>query len=79
MNKEQFTAEVLMQRNVCIILPDQFLGNDADCADALQSAILHAFEKLNTFRREACFKTWLTRILINECYQMIHQKRSGFL
>ena len=75
MNKEQFTAEVLGAEKCLYHIARSILGNDADCADAMQSAILHAFEKLNTFRREACFKTWLTRILINECYQMIRTRK----
>ena len=48
---------------------------DQDCADAIQSAILNAYEKLDTLRNEKFFKTWLTRILINECYKILRSNK----
>lgn len=42
------------------------LMNDEDAADA----ILGCWEKLHTLKQEKYFKTWLTRILINHCYDM---------
>lgn len=75
MNKEQFTAEVLNAEKSLYHVARSILGNDEDCADAMQNAILHAYEKLHTLRSEAYFKTWLTRILINECYQTLRQKK----
>ena len=46
------------------------LGNDDDVADAVQNTILTCFEKLNTL------KTWMIRILINECNKILsHYKK----
>ena len=75
MNKEQFTKEVLNAEKILYHTARSILANDEDCADAMQNAILHAYEKLHTLRSEAYFKTWLTRILINECYQIIRSKK----
>lgn len=51
-------------------------GNDADAEDIMQVAYIKAYQNLHTFRKEAGFATWLTRILINEClYQMKKNKR----
>lgn len=75
MNKEQFTAGVLNAERSLYHVARAILGNDEDCADAMQNAILHAFEKLHTLREEAFFKTWMTRILINECYQIIRSQK----
>lgn len=75
MNKEQFTKEVLNAEKSLYHTARSILANDEDCADAMQNAILHAYEKLHTLRSEAYFKTWLTRILINECYQIIRSKK----
>ena len=44
------------------------LMNDEDAADAIQDTILGCWEKLHTLKQEKYFKTWLTRILINHCY-----------
>ena len=35
--------------------------------DAVQAAYLCAFRKFQSFRAEASFKTWITRIVLNQC------------
>ena len=46
------------------------LMNEEDAADALQDTILTCWEKLYTLRKPEFFKTWMTRILINHCYDI---------
>lgn len=75
MNKEQFTAQVLDAEKSLYHIARSYLNNEEDCADAMQNAILHAFEKLHTLRNERYFRTWLTRILINECKQIIRSRK----
>ena len=43
------------------------LDNDEDAADAMQDTILTCFEKIHTLKNPEYFKTWMIRILINEC------------
>ncbi|OAB43304.1 RNA polymerase sigma factor [Paenibacillus antarcticus] len=47
------------------------VNKDEDCADALQETILKAFKSIHTLREPAFFKTWVFRILINECNKII--------
>ncbi len=75
MNKEQFTTEVLKAEKSLYHVAKSILKNDEDCADAMQNAILAAYKKLHTLKQEAFFKTWLTRILINESYQLLRSQR----
>lgn len=51
------------------------LKNDSDVADAVQDTILTCFEKIGTLKEPQFFATWLTRILINECYQILRHYR----
>lgn len=51
------------------------LKNDEDVADAIQDTILNCFEKIHTLKRPEYFKTWLIRILINECDQILRHYR----
>lgn len=51
------------------------LHEDADCADAIQEAIVKAFTKIDTLREPAYAKTWLIRILMNECYALMRKNR----
>lgn len=69
MDKEKFTKEVLAAETTMYHVAKSILVYDADCEDAVQEAVLKAFSKLNTLREERYFKTWLIRILINECYR----------
>lgn len=47
------------------------VNKDEDCADALQETMLKAFKSIHTLKEPAFFKTWIFRILINECNTMV--------
>lgn len=51
----------------CIKVARGILNNDEDAADAIQDTILTYFEKLHTLKKPEYFRTWMIRILINEC------------
>ena len=53
------------------------LDNDEDAADAIQDTILTCFEKIHTLKNPEYFKTWMIRILINECNK-IHRHYKNF-
>lgn len=50
------------------------LAQDADIADAIQETILTCWEKIDTLQKNRYFKTWMIRILINKCKDIL---RSG--
>jgi len=56
----------------------RLLGDKADAEDAVQDALLSAFEHLNQFRGDAQLSTWLTTIVIN-CARMRLRKRSRYI
>jgi len=56
----------------------RLLGNKPDAEDAVQDALLAAFQHLNQFRGEAQLSTWLTAIVIN-CARMQLRKRSRYI
>jgi RNA polymerase sigma factor (sigma-70 family) len=49
------------------------LGNDADAEDALQEAYLSAYRSMAQFRNEASLSTWLSRMVLNECYARLRK------
>ncbi len=49
--------------------------NEADAADLYQDAILRAFEKLDGFRGDAAFSTWLHQIAINTA--LMHRRSAN--
>ena len=46
------------------------LKNEDDVEDALQDALETAYKNIETLKEEKYFKTWMTRILINKCYDI---------
>ena len=52
------------------------LNDDAEAEDVVQSSYLHAYEKLATFRGDANVLTWLTRIVLNEAYGRLRERKS---
>ena len=49
--------------------------NEADAADVYQNAIMRAFEKLDGFRGDAAFGTWLYQIAVNAA--LMHRRSTG--
>ena len=74
MNRNDFAARVVASTDRMYRIAWTLLRNDEDCRDAMQEAALKAWERRFTLRQPQYFSTWLTRILINECYA-IQRKR----
>jgi DNA-directed RNA polymerase specialized sigma24 family protein len=51
------------------------LPNDQDCADAVQEALSLAWRHIGFLREPRYFRTWLIRILLNECYRLLRRKK----
>ncbi len=75
MSKEEFTAQILELEKSLYYVSKSILCNDEDCKDAMQNAILKAYKNLGNLRAEKFFKTWITRILINECYEIAKKNK----
>lgn len=75
MDKETFTSHIQEMETSLFHVAKSILYSDADCEDAVQEALIKAYKKRNSLREEAYFKTWMTRILINECYAFLRKRR----
>ena len=53
------------------------LGNEADAEDAAQDALVKCLARLEQFRAEAKFSTWLIQIAINEARMRRRKDRKG--
>ena len=76
MDRGFFIAEIETCSDMMYRVAWSILRNEADVQDALQDAVLKAWEKRDKLREEKYFRTWMTRILINVCYdtQRMHRK-----
>jgi len=76
LEKETFARLVINSTDSLYRVSKSILQNDSDCEDAVSEAITIAFQKLDSLKKDEYAKTWLTRILINECFHIRkHQNR----
>ncbi len=75
MDRAFFIAEIETCSDMMYRVAWSILRNDADVQDALQDAALKAWEKRDKLRDEKFFRTWITRILINACYDTQRKRR----
>lgn len=52
-----------------------YLKREEDVADAIQDTILDAFEHIHKLQKPEYFKTWLTRILLNNCAEIYRRNK----
>jgi RNA polymerase sigma-70 factor (ECF subfamily) len=51
-----------------------YLASETDVQDAISATVLAAMRGIKNVRESAQFRSWLTRILIRQCYQRYAQK-----
>lgn len=57
--------------NVCY----RMMNNREDAEDMLQEAFVQAFQKLETFRSESSFGTWLKTITVHACINALNKRK----
>ena len=51
------------------------LQNEDDVCDAMQETLINIYKNISKLQSERYFKTWATRIAINECYHIIRKQK----
>ena len=51
------------------------LGSMADAEDAVQETFLKVHRAASTYSGESSFSTWMYRILVNTCYDMLRKRK----
>lgn len=53
----------------------RMLGNSADAEDVVQDVFIKAYHKLDTFEGRSQLSTWLYRITINRCLDILRKRK----
>ena len=72
-DKEAFVQLIRINKQSMYKAAWVYLRNEQDIADALQNTILSCYEKIQGLREVKYFKTWLIRILINKCNDILRK------
>lgn len=71
-----FSREIEAATPILFRVAFAILRNRADCEDAAQNTVLRAYRNLDQLKERAFFRTWLIRILKNECFDLLKKRRS---
>ncbi len=63
------TYQTQLRRLCCMILKDAHLAEDA-----VQETFIKVYRGMQTFRQESSEKTWLTRIAVNTCRDLMRSR-----
>jgi RNA polymerase sigma-70 factor, ECF subfamily len=67
---------VLMDRHFHAVhrITFRITGDQADAEEAAQETFLRAYKNLSTFRQDATFSTWITRIAMNTAINLVERR-----
>ncbi|MDW7674031.1 MAG: sigma-70 family RNA polymerase sigma factor [Bacillota bacterium] len=72
---EAFVNAIKQYESVLYNVAKRLLVSDEDVADAMQEAIMSAFENIKNLNNEKYFKTWVCKILINKCNEVLRKNK----
>jgi len=72
---EQFATLVRRHNQTIFRACRAVLHDDAEAEDAVQAAWLSVYRALSSFRGDAAFRTWATRIAVNEASSRLRARR----
>ncbi len=75
MNPDAFARQVVDLTKPLYYVACTLLASPHDREDALQNCIVRGLSRCESLRDESKLRPWITRILINECYTLLRQKR----
>ena len=54
-----------------------YIGNSQDTEDVVGETVLKAYEKFDSLRKKEAFKSWIFRILVNQCMTYLRKKTTN--
>ncbi len=75
MTKQEFERSIIASQAGLYRVARSYLRSEHDCLDAVAEAVLKAWQKLPSLRREQYFNTWLIKILIRECINIQRRQK----
>lgn len=77
-NEAAFTELILQMKDELYKIAKIRLKNDDDVFDAIQETMLLAYKSLKKLRYNQYFKTWIIKILINECNKIYKNNKKEY-
>lgn len=73
--KESFALLIQNNNQLLYRTGMSYLDNHSEVEDTMQVTYLKAFENIRGFSHQSSFRTWIVRIMINECLMLLRRKK----
>lgn len=73
---DSFDKLYLRYKNKIFSIAQRITKNRHDAEDVVQESFYKAYHRLDTFREESSFSTWITRIAMNEAFILLRKRKS---
>jgi RNA polymerase sigma-70 factor (ECF subfamily) len=73
--QKEYVSFVTTYKAVMYRIAYGYLGDDVKALDAVDEAVYLGYLHRKELREQELLKTWLTRILINECYRVLKKDK----
>lgn len=74
-NSDAFDQLMKTQLQKMYRIAISMLQNEEDAADAIQETVLRCWQKIGQLKNDEYFQTWLIRILINQCKDILRKRK----
>ena len=75
MTQEEFAGRIVAMQDTLYRVSTTILPQLCDREDAVQEAIVKAWQKQSMLRDDHAMRAWVIRILINECYALLRRRK----
>ncbi len=75
LTKESYLSFITSYKSIMYKIAYGYLSSDADSMEALDEAVYLGYAKLRQLKDPEALKSWVTRILINECYRILRNRK----
>ena len=77
-DRDAFETLFCRYRPILYRLAQRILRNHEESEDAVQNCSLATFRRMSTFKYEGAFRSWLTRILVNEAITILRKRKRTY-
>ena len=73
MDNKTFIIKINTIKEQMYMVALSMLKNHADAEDAVQDAVLAAYEKIDSLKCDECFNAWMLKIVVNQAKMLIRK------
>ena len=78
-DKNAFSELIINIKKELYLVAKLKLKNEDDISDAIQETLLKSYKNIRKLRKNNMFRTWIIKILINECNNIYKRKRNNIV